>query len=265
MHAHAVCRQRRDPTGGDDSMSSQIPHGSSGWHPDPSGRYEFRYFNGLAWTQDVSINGVRFVDSGAVAPTASPSKAVPILGFLLGLGALLVAWIPFVFVVGAAAGIAAIVLGIVSLRRAKSGATAGRGFAVSGLVLGGVSLALCSVGIILTVKAVDEFSAYTNPGANEVTIERCETSGARLVIEGTITNLDDTQGANDTHDYDIAIEVRRNHTVVDVVHQSVLAVQTQHSMKWSTSMIVPSGTAGATIDCRVFSVNGPFPFGLKPN
>jgi hypothetical protein len=53
--------------------------------------------------------------------------------------------------------------------------------------------------------------------------------------------------------------------VVDVVHQSVLAVQTQHSMKWSTSMIVPSGTAGATIDCRVFSVNGPFPFGLKPN
>jgi len=43
-----------------------------GWHPDPTGRHEYRYWEGGAWTDDVSDGGATSVDpiDGAAAPTA---------------------------------------------------------------------------------------------------------------------------------------------------------------------------------------------------
>jgi hypothetical protein len=35
----------------------------AGWHPDPSGRHEMRYWSGSAWTDDVSDAGVAAKDS----------------------------------------------------------------------------------------------------------------------------------------------------------------------------------------------------------
>jgi len=32
------------------------------WYPDPSGRFELRYWNGSAWTEHVSRNGQQFTD-----------------------------------------------------------------------------------------------------------------------------------------------------------------------------------------------------------
>jgi hypothetical protein len=32
------------------------------WYPDPSGRYELRYWNGSAWTEHVSRSGQQFTD-----------------------------------------------------------------------------------------------------------------------------------------------------------------------------------------------------------
>jgi hypothetical protein len=34
----------------------------SGWYPDPSGRYEMRYWDGLAWTEHVSRGGQQYTD-----------------------------------------------------------------------------------------------------------------------------------------------------------------------------------------------------------
>ncbi len=34
----------------------------AGWHPDPAGRHEMRYWNGSAWTDDVSDGGVSTKD-----------------------------------------------------------------------------------------------------------------------------------------------------------------------------------------------------------
>ena len=44
-----------------------------GWHPDPTGRHEYRYWEGGAWTDDVSDGGATSVDpiDGASAPTAA--------------------------------------------------------------------------------------------------------------------------------------------------------------------------------------------------
>jgi len=34
------------------------------WHPDPLGRHELRYWNGVAWTQYVSDDGAQSLDPG---------------------------------------------------------------------------------------------------------------------------------------------------------------------------------------------------------
>jgi hypothetical protein len=33
-----------------------------GWHPDPGGRHEYRYWDGTTWTDDVSDGGVAAKD-----------------------------------------------------------------------------------------------------------------------------------------------------------------------------------------------------------
>ncbi len=36
------------------------------WRPDPSGRFEFRYWDGTSWTQSVSSGGRQETDPGIV-------------------------------------------------------------------------------------------------------------------------------------------------------------------------------------------------------
>jgi hypothetical protein len=53
-----------------------------GWNPDPAGRHEYRYWDGSAWTDDVSDNGVTSTDplAGAGGP-AHPGDAAPTAPF----------------------------------------------------------------------------------------------------------------------------------------------------------------------------------------
>ncbi|MEK7426411.1 MAG: DUF2510 domain-containing protein [Actinomycetota bacterium] len=239
-------------------MTSQLDN-AGGWHPDPSGRYEFRWFNGTTWTQDVSIDGVRYVDDGRTVVAPPPSKTLAVVGFLLGLASLMVEWMPFLFVLGAFGAIAAIAIGIVALRRAGDGRVAGRGFAIAGLALGGAAVPLCSVGVLLTLATIDEFVAYTDPGPVAAELVRCESTGSRVVIEGTITNLDDS-----AHDYDVAVEVRRAGKVLRILHRAVEGVVAGETQTWSTSTIVNKTSTDGQVSCEIFAVNGPFPFGLVP-
>src|SRR3954463_5506896 len=60
---------RRDGTGDMDGVDA-------GWHADPSGRHEYRYWDGSGWTDRASDNGVPVLD-----PLAAPSpEAVAALG-----------------------------------------------------------------------------------------------------------------------------------------------------------------------------------------
>jgi hypothetical protein len=48
-----------------------------GWHPDPAGRYEYRYWNGAAWTDDVSRAGITAsdpLDEPSPPATAQPNS-----------------------------------------------------------------------------------------------------------------------------------------------------------------------------------------------
>ena len=40
----------------------------AGWHPDPSGRHQLRYWDGQAWTDSVSDNGQQSTDPLSAAP-----------------------------------------------------------------------------------------------------------------------------------------------------------------------------------------------------
>lgn len=56
-------------------MSTPTP----GWNPDPSGRHEYRYWDGSSWTDDVSDNGVTSTDPvGGVAGPTEPGATAPL-------------------------------------------------------------------------------------------------------------------------------------------------------------------------------------------
>jgi hypothetical protein len=49
---------------------------AAGWHADPMGRNEFRYWDGSAWTDHVSNNGVVGSDPPDLAPPTDPAAGV---------------------------------------------------------------------------------------------------------------------------------------------------------------------------------------------
>lgn len=246
-------------------MTDHHPSAVAGWYPDPLQRYEFRYYNGQRWTTDVAVDGHRYVDpvdaapGGPVRPSSTgPSRVRAIVSFVLAIGALSVAWMPFVFALGALAAIAAIVLAIVVLRRARAGRAAGRGFAVAAITIAVAALGLCSVGVILTGITVREFLDYTDPGPVDVELTACEPDGSRLHVAGTITDQDD-----EAHDYWITIDVREGARSVDLVRVEVRDVAPGEQREWSQRVFVDAGDL-ERVTCAVFDVSGPYPFGLSP-
>ena len=44
------------------AAAASVPTTPAGWYPDPSGRYEMRYWDGDKWTEHVSRQGQTFTD-----------------------------------------------------------------------------------------------------------------------------------------------------------------------------------------------------------
>ena len=78
----------------------------SGWYPDPTGRFEYRYHNDQVWTADVSSSGQRFVDPlpTSLRLDADGRNGLAVAGMVCGIAAVATTWIPFVVVVGVIAG-----------------------------------------------------------------------------------------------------------------------------------------------------------------
>jgi hypothetical protein len=231
---------------------------AAGWYPDPLHRYELRWFNGLRWTADVSVDGRRFVDLGEAMPIppAAPSRTLAILAFIFGLGGLLVAWAPFVFVVAAAAAVTALVLGIVALPRIRRGQEAGRGFAVAGMAAAVAALGLCVVGFMLTRTVVREFDEYMDPGPVDAVVTECSADDGELTIEGTVENLDDR-----IHDYVVVVRVRDDQRRRTTEYVHVDGVGIGELREWDHHRFLTRFDE-ATVACDLLGVNGPYPFGL---
>ena len=141
-----------------------------GWFPDPTGRHDHRWWDGAAWTAHVADAGVAALDplgeasserpraSSPPAPRGAPvavaggfrpgADPVAILALVLGLLGLVLVFAP---VLGLIAPIAALVLGLVGRSRVRRSGRSGRGAATSGVVLGGIGLALA---LVVTVTSV---------------------------------------------------------------------------------------------------------------
>ena len=244
----------------------------AGWYPDPSGRFEARFHNGTAWTADVSTDGQRFVDPLGTAPPqpgAAPtdssygsghqderaSNKPATAAMVLGIVALAVGWMPFIVVIGGIAALLALILGSVGLRNAKDSGI-GRSFALTGLITGAAGLAVCVIGVVLSVAVFNAIDRYENPRPHSATVTSCELDGSTATLTGEIRNLADQQA-----DFSVKVAFVRPGTN-----------NAQHTTRISVNNIPPGDTvifevdrqvSLDEIDCIIRSVDGTLPFGLE--
>ena len=242
-----------------------------GWYADPLRRFELRYYNGTAWTADVSTRGDRFVDPMGldVGPATQPRNDSPrssspgstnsnspaTAAMVLGIIAITIAWLPFIVVLGTAAGILAIVFGAVGLRRAGPSGD-GRSRAIVGVITGSSALVAAVIGFFLTFIVYDVYDDYADPGPNDVAITSCEIVGSRATATGTLENL----GA-DTADFSVLIGFVRPGT--DNPHRTSRVVLDEVGAGEIAQFEAERQINLDEIECIVIEVTGPLPFGLS--
>jgi hypothetical protein len=234
----------------------------SGWFPDPHGRHDHRWFNGTAWTADVSDDGQRFIDplgagpAGPAGPGTSPAtgrqgNGSAVAAITLGLFALMLAWIPLLVVIGVLLAVLALVFGIKGLRRSRT-AGSGRGLAIAGIATGGKALALAVVGVILTVAMLREVGSFIEPAEHEAEVTSCSIGDGRIVVDATLTNLG--SAVSDFTVYAVFVEpdgVADARTEVDAVAPG------------ETREIRLDRNVAAVGECQArLVVHGPLPYGL---
>ena len=226
-----------------------------GWYADPRGRFEYRYFNGVQWTSDVAVNGQRYVDSeqpDAFRPSVQrPSRGMAIAAFVNGIASVVVGWVPFIFVLAAGAAVAAIVFGILGLRHARRNEGAGRSFAITGVILGPIGLAVCVGGLFLTLLVWHEFDHYVHPGPHRLVIGACAVDNGQATLTGTIRNDDHRD-----HDYNIVVEFVPNSGKSHRTTVTLRDLGAGDTADWTASIPLTS----SDVSCRVVDVFGPKPF-----
>lgn len=227
-----------------------------GWFPDPLGRHEHRYFNGTSWTADVSTEGRRMVDPLGTAPGGGPTSGaasearngVATAAMVCGIVGVVLAWAPFVVVIGLALAVIAIVLGIRGLRRSTA-LGVGRGAAIAGMTTGGVGIALSVVGIALSIIFYQAVDAFISPGPVIADVDSCTVDGGNALVEGDLTNRSD-----DERDYTLFVSVDERTEAFEID-----AVAAGDTVPWSATIRATSDTeCEASVD-----VQGPFPFGVE--
>lgn len=242
--------------------------GRPAWHPDPSGRFEYRFHNGAGWTADVSTDGQRYVDplgvgggraagAGAGARTGAPGRrdGIATAAMVLGIIGLSTSWIPLLFVPGAVCALLGVVFGLVAWRR---GNPANRPFAITGTATGGAGVLLVGIGVWTTTLLFDAVDRFENPPLSDVDLTRCASGEGGLTVAGTITNL-----GGRTSDYRITVRVPgRTVSATREVAIVVLDVAPGRTAAFDERYPDVSTPTTENDPCRVVDVTGPLPLGL---
>lgn len=237
--------------------------GSPGWHPDPSGRYEFRYFNGTTWTGDVSTGGTRFIDlyHPASEPSATPRgrNGLAIAAMVCGIVACVIGWLPFVAFGGIVLAVLALCFGVIALRRARLGGR-GRGMAIAGIATGAGGVALSVVGIVLSVLFLRWYDDYQNPEPADASITSCAATGDRVVAEGTITNVGDERQS-----YTVLVRLAADTFLGGRRERvDVPGLDPGESAEFTAFVVVERGATPEAPTCDVLRIDGPLPMGVDP-
>ena len=241
-----------------------------GWHPDPTGRHELRYFNGTTWTGDVADAGARAVDPvPAIASAGTPfppapgagwSTAVPprgkasglaVAGMVLGIVGVVTGLAVVVFYAAAVCGVLALVFGLVARKRSRRAGLRTDGVTTTALVLGPIALVLSVIGgiVFFAVFAdlIDDLERVAPADSFELDDPSCGVDAGRAAYTATLTNTSDG-----TDRFTVRIEflgsgsddvIARGSTVVDDVRSG-------ESVPVSVTALVDVGD----VDCRVDSV-----------
>lgn len=238
----------------------------SGWYPDPTGRFEFRYHNDAQWTSDVASGGQRFVDpspvTGAQPPTPRGDSRAPAgrnglatAALVLGIIATTTSWVPFVGVVGLICGIVGLCLAIPAVRRSTPTGDR-RGAAIAGTVTSACGIVFGVLGIFFTVALYRAVDRYEHPGSFTERIITCTADDGSILVTGEIENR-----SSRTRDYTLTVALAPGLTQ----HVTVDDVAAGDTGTFSHTAIVDRFTSVDTSDCRITAVNGPVPFGLDPS
>ncbi len=223
-----------------------------GWLPDPSGRYQFRWFNGQSFTGDVSVGGNRFVDPlPLVHISERRTRGMAVAGFVVALIAAMLAWLPFVFVVGGVAAIVAFVLSLLGLRAARRNAGYGRALAASGVAISVLAAGLTVAGFYFTRYAIRELDKIGELGEYQVAVDACRSSDGLTVFDGHITNLDDEQ-----HGYYVAVEFLVRNEVTARRNLGPVQVSPGETANLHLAEFIESGP----VECRVAEVSAGIAF-----
>lgn len=173
---------------------------AAGWYPDPTGRFEFRYFDGTDWSSSVGRAGQQFVDplTGPAAPSAPFTPAAPggwqpqvqwqpqsawqpapvapkegdglaVTALVLGVLACVFGLIPFMFMLVFLLALLAIIFGVIGAGRRSTGSRSK--MAIAGLVLGVVGIGAGVVGLMITKVWVEEAADSFNDMFTTTTVE----------------------------------------------------------------------------------------------
>ncbi|MEZ5272006.1 MAG: DUF4190 domain-containing protein [Ilumatobacteraceae bacterium] len=246
-------------------MNDGYSHEGGRWLPDPTGRYEFRWFNGQDWTADVAVQGHRFVDpagarmgppvvAGPLPPHSTPGLRPPgpgmgVAAFVVGLCSFLFGFIPFIVVLAFAGAVTGLILGIGALRRKVDGVVPGKGLATAGVVLSSLAFGTCALGVYLTVQVVHTLQDLRDPGPHEAVLTRCDHTGRLVDVRGTVTNLDEV-----TNSYVVTVEITADGDVLATLDAKVNNVSPGATETFSTSEFVD---ADVDVACRIAEVRGP--------
>ena len=231
-----------------------------GWHPDPTGRHQQRYFNGVTWTGDVADDGTRSVDvasssvwsttTTAASPAAvveQPGSALAMAGMILGIVGVVTGALMVVFYVAFICGVLALVFGLVVASRSRRAGLPVDGRARTAIVLGPIALVLSVVGAIVFFTVVrdviDDLERVAPASSFELGEATCTVADGTARFETQLTNTTDERDR-----FTLVAEfvgpdgrvVASGRTVVEDVQPGA-----------SVPMVVTAPVEVATVDCRV--------------
>lgn len=237
----------------------------SGWYPDPTGRFEYRYHNDRHWTADVANSGQRYIDpipappatvggllpSGPSTPSGEGGNGLAVASMVCGIVGVTIAWVPFFGIAGLIAAVVGLALSVPALRRSKP-TGARRGVAITGLVTSAMGVVLGVLGIVLTVYLVRAIERFDDPGAVDAAITSCEQDGTDVVATGELTNRSGSE-----RDYSVHVRLGLGNT-------DWVSVDDVPAGETTTFTAREFGSFGDRA-CEIIEVRGPVPFGLDPS
>lgn len=196
----------------------------AGWHADPTGRHQWRWWDGRAWTDHVAGGGVTgtdpiggppepaarnpWVPSGGWAPTPPPgarTNGLALAAMVVGIVAAFFSVLVVFFFLAVPLGATAIGLGVAGRKRASERPDGrGRGQATSGIVLGAIAVVLGVLGALLVFFVIDwseDIGGSADPDTYEVDPGACFFEDGVAVAEGELEN---TSGR--VRSYEIVVE-----------------------------------------------------------